>query len=166
MTQPSGAGSAGAPSVARPPLGGPAVFLHEQRRGPNLLVRAIWYVFVGWWLTGFLMGLAYLAVLTVIGIPIGFWLVNRLPTFLTLRPRRDVWQTTVDAYGNVRHTQLDVPQQSLLVRIAWFVLVGWWLAGITMVLAYVLMLTILGIPAGLMLVNRLPRVFTLHRGYA
>jgi uncharacterized membrane protein YccF (DUF307 family) len=147
-------------------MGGPAVFLHEQRRGPNLLVRAIWYVFVGWWLTGFLMGLAYVAVLTVIGIPIGFWLVNRLPTFLTLRPRRDVWQTTVDAYGNVRHRQLAVPQEALLIRLAWFLLVGWWLAGITMVVAYVLMLTILGIPLGLMLVNRLPRVFTLHRGYA
>jgi len=123
-------------------------------------------VFVGWWLTGFLMGLAYVAVLTVIGIPIGFWLVNRLPTFLTLRPRRDVWQTTVDAYGNVRHRQLAVPQEALLIRLAWFLLVGWWLAGITMVVAYVLMLTILGIPLGLMLVNRLPRVFTLHRGYA
>lgn len=109
---------------------------------------------------------AYVAVLTIIGIPVGFWLVNRIRTFLTLRPRRDIWQTTVDAYGNVTHRRLEVEQTGLLVRIAWFLLVGWWLAAIAMAVAYVLMLTILGIPFGLMIVNRLPRIFTLHRGYA
>ena len=45
-------------------------------------------------------------------------------------------------------------------------LVGWWLSAAWMALAYLLMLTILGIPLGMMLVDRVPFVFSLHRGYA
>jgi len=35
-----------------------------------------------------------------------------------------------------------------------------------MAAAYVLMLTIIGIPIGMLMVNRIPFVFSLHRGYA
>ena len=44
--------------------------------------------------------------------------------------------------------------------------VGWWASFLWMAVSYVLMLTILGIPLGMMMVNRLPFVFSLHRGYA
>lgn len=165
MSQPTPSGPV-APYPGPPPGATRATFVEERRTGPSLPVRAIWYLFVGWWLTGLFMLFAYIAVLTIIGIPVGFWLVNRIPTLLTLRPRRDIWQTTVDAYGNVTRRRLEVEQSGLLVRVAWFLVVGWWLAAVAMAVAYVLMLTILGIPFGLMLVNRLPRILTLHRGYA
>ncbi len=142
------------------------VILNERAGGPGLLVRALWYLFVGWWLTGIVMFVTYLSFIVVIGIPVGLWLVNRIPTFLTLRPRRDVWQTTIEADGTVRHEKVRVEQSNLLVRLLWLVLVGWWLTGLAMAVAYFCMLTILLIPAGLMLVNRLPRILTLHRGYA
>jgi hypothetical protein len=35
-----------------------------------------------------------------------------------------------------------------------------------MAIGYGLFLTVLGIPLGLLMVNRLPFVFSLHRGYA
>jgi hypothetical protein len=35
-----------------------------------------------------------------------------------------------------------------------------------MIASYLLMLTVVGIPVGLMMVNRLPFIFSLHRGYA
>ena len=40
--------------------------------GPPLLVRAIWFVFIGWWLTGLVNVLAYLIALTIIGLPLAF----------------------------------------------------------------------------------------------
>jgi hypothetical protein len=32
----------------------------ELRSGPSLLIRAVWYLLVGWWLAGLAMGLAWL----------------------------------------------------------------------------------------------------------
>jgi uncharacterized membrane protein YccF (DUF307 family) len=49
------------------------------------------------------------------------------------------------------------------IRAIWFVLVGWWAAGIWMFVAYFISLTIIGIPVGIMMLNRLPEVFTLHQ---
>ena len=54
-------------------------------------------------------------------------------------------------------------QRSLLLRVVYFVLVGWWAALIWMTIAYFLCLTILLLPVGVMMLNRLPEVFTLHR---
>jgi len=54
-------------------------------------------------------------------------------------------------------------QRPLWIRAIWFVLIGWWAAGIWMFVAYLISLTIIGIPVGIMMLNRLPEVFTLHR---
>ena len=48
----------------------------------------------------------------------------------------------------------------------WFIFAGWCASLAWMVVSYFFMLTIIGIPLGLMMVNRLPFVFSLHRGYA
>jgi uncharacterized membrane protein YccF (DUF307 family) len=51
----------------------------------------------------------------------------------------------------------------LWLRAIWFVLVGWWAALIWMIVAYLISMTIIGIPIGIMILNRLPEVYTLHR---
>ncbi|MBI3890354.1 MAG: YccF domain-containing protein, partial [Candidatus Wallbacteria bacterium] len=65
-----------------------------------------------------------------------------------------------------RYERIATEQSGLLLRLLWFVLVGWWASLAWMIASYLLMLTIIGIPLGLMMVNRLPFVFSLHRGYA
>ena len=52
----------------------------EQKTGPGLLVRALWFVFIGWWLTGIVSAIAWFAMVTIIGLPLGIWLINRIPT--------------------------------------------------------------------------------------
>lgn len=142
------------------------VSVMEVKTGPHILVRVVWYFLVGWWLTGFAMAVAWLAAIVIVGIPLSFWLVNRIPTVLTLRPRREQYLMVVGADGVTRARRLATPQTNALLRVAYFVLIGWWLSALWMALAYVLMLTIIGIPLGMMLVNRIPFVFSLHRGYA
>ncbi|MGO9180068.1 MAG: YccF domain-containing protein [Candidatus Limnocylindrales bacterium] len=138
----------------------------EVKTGPHILVRIAWYFLVGWWVTGIAMALAWLAAAVVLGLPLSFWLVNRIPTMLTLRPRREQYLMVAGADGVTRMRKLATQQTNLLLRIVYFVLIGWWLSALWMAVAYVLMLTVLGIPIGMMMVNRIPFVFSLHRGYA
>lgn len=138
----------------------------ELKTGPSMLVRVVWYLLVGWWVTGLGMFLAWLAGITIIGLPISFYIVNRIPTMLTLRPRREQYQLVTGADGITRHERIATAQSSWLIRLGYFIVIGWWLSAFWMAIAYALMLTIIGIPLGLMLVNRLPFIFSLHRGYA
>lgn len=144
---------------------GPASVL-ELKTGPNILTRILWYFLAGWWVTGIAMAIAWAAAVIVIGLPLSFWLVNRIPTMLTLRPRREQYLMVLGADGVTRMEKLATKQTSVFLRIVYFVLVGWWLSALWMAAGYVLMLTILGIPLGMMMVNRISFVFSLHRGYA
>jgi uncharacterized membrane protein YccF (DUF307 family) len=138
----------------------------EVRRGssgPPFLVRVLWYVFIGWWLTGLSLAVGYLAAITVIGLPLAFWIFNRTGTLLTLRPRTETVTITTTADGTTQVVREHHDQRPILLRAIYFVLIGWWLALIWMIVAYLISLTIIGIPVGIMMLNRLPAVFTLHR---
>jgi uncharacterized membrane protein YccF (DUF307 family) len=89
-----------------------------------------------------------------------------VPTILTLRPRREHFALVTGADGVTRQERIATEQTSLLIRLLYFVVIGWWLSLLWMIASYFLMVTIIGIPLGLMMVNRLPYVFSLHRGYA
>ncbi len=136
----------------------------EVKTGPHILVRIVWYLLVGWWVTGIAMAIAWLAAIVIVGLPLSFWLVNRIPTMLTLRPRREEYLVVTGTDGVMRLQKLNTQQTGVLLRIVYFVLVGWWLSALWMAASYVLMLTILGIPLGMLMVNRIPFVFSL--GYA
>ena len=135
----------------------------QRSRGPNFLIRVLWYFLIGWWLTGISLAVGYVAGLTIIGLPLAFWIFNRTGTLLTLRPRSETVTITTDASGRSQVDRSGVTQRPIWLRGIYFVLVGWWLALLWMMLAYVISLTIIGIPVGIMMLNRLPEVFTLHR---
>ena len=130
--------------------------------GPGFLVRAFWYLFVGWWLTGIVILVGYLAALTIIGLPIAFYLFNRIPTTLTLRARNKTYASeTIDGVTYLRERNPN--QLPLWQRALWFVVVGWWAGAVWMAVAYVLCLLIVTLPIGLMMFNRVGGVMTLLR---
>ena len=119
----------------------------------SLLVRALWFLAVGWWVTPLVVNVAWFLNATILLLPLGIKLINLVPTVLTLREPRSV--VDPDAPGRGQH--------SLLVRGVYLVLVGWWLSWLWANLAAFFAVTIVGLPVALWMFNRLPFVTSLYR---
>jgi uncharacterized membrane protein YccF (DUF307 family) len=131
---------------------------HPERAHRPLWLRALWFLLVGWWLALFTIVVAYLCLLTIIGLPAAFWLFDRVPLVLTLKPRSE-WSA-----DEVVGTVTQGPEQlSIWIRGLYFLLVGWWFSGIWITGAYVMCVTVIGIPVGIVMLNVLPTVVTLQR---
>lgn len=124
------------------------------RQRPGCLLQLIWFFFVGWWLGLAAIAFAYVMFLLIITIPIGVLVLNALPELIALRPAA----RRVTVYGPVQ-----TPQLSIFVRSLWFLLVGWWLTAVVLMLGYVLCLTLIGIPLGFVLFDAAPAALTLRR---
>lgn len=123
---------------------------------PSILVRAIWFVAVGWWLTGALLSVAWAASLTFVGLPIGVKLVNKVPKALTLKSTEEGDVDRVEIGGNSDNSP------GLLVRGAYFIFVGWWASLLWTGLAYLLCISVVGLPIGIKMFNALPKVLSLY----
>ncbi|SDR29412.1 hypothetical protein [Natronobacterium texcoconense] len=118
----------------------------------SVLVRAIWFLLVGWWLTPIVVNIAWALNVTVILAPIGIKVVNLVPTVLTLQEPRSLGRPG-----------LERGQHSLLIRALYFVFVGWWLSFFWANLTALLAITIIGLPIAIWMANRLPFVTSLYR---
>jgi uncharacterized membrane protein YccF (DUF307 family) len=129
----------------------PAPYYRTQS-GTTLLVRVVWFFFVGWWL-GFLWTLlAWGFNLTLIGLPVGLMMLNATPKVTTLRA-----QSRQRYYPH----QPAPYEQPFLLRTIWFVLIGWWASLLWVLLAYGLSVTILLMPIAFWMYDRVPTITTL-----
>jgi uncharacterized membrane protein YccF (DUF307 family) len=133
--------------------------VYRTERGANLLLRAIYFLVFGLWFSAIWATIAWVLCVTIIGLPLGLWMLNRLPQVTTLRPQRG--DLVVTASGEVY--KAAVPQLPFLVRAVWFLLVGWWLSAMWLAAAWALCTTIIGMPFGFWMFNRVPAIVTLAR---
>jgi len=124
------------------------------------IIRVLWFFIVGWELTGAWILIAWALNATIIGLPLGLWMIDRVPQVLTLKSRSGTW-----VVNSKRGFSQFLPkrQPSLLVRAVYFVLVGWWFSLLWAALAWALCATIIGLPLGVMMLHALPTVTTLHQ---
>lgn len=161
------------------------VNVNVQQKGPGLLIRAIYFLFIGWWLGYFWLWLGFFLCGLIVTLPLGLAVLNRLPQVLTLRPAGTDAQTSVAVSTttmaaspaipgtpgamtmaqtvNVNVTVGGTRQINFLVRILYFLFIGWWVGLFWANLGYALCLLIVTLPVGLMMLNRLPMVLTLRK---
>jgi uncharacterized membrane protein YccF (DUF307 family) len=137
-----------------------SVSFKVKERNPEtpILLRVIWFFLLGWELTGLWILVAWALNASIIGLPLGLWMIDRVPQVLTLKARPGLVVTDLK---NGRSEFLPAHSVPFLVRAVYFVLFGWWFSLLWAALAWLLCATIIGLPLGVMMLNGLPAVTTL-----
>lgn len=130
----------------------------EPARSIPLIFRILWFIFIGWEVTGIWIFVAWIFNVTVIGLPIGLWMIDRVPLVLTLQTPRGM--VIKDNYGDHFVGSNQLP---FIVRAIYFLVIGWWASLFWATAGWLLCLTIIGIPFGILMLNGLPAVTTLRR---
>jgi uncharacterized membrane protein YccF (DUF307 family) len=130
-----------------------------QERSPNLLIRILYFILVGIWFSGIWATVAWVLCVTIIGLPFGLWMLNRLPQVTTLKAQTN----DVVVLPNGQVFQKSKEQLPFILRAIYFVLIGWWFSALWLAAAWALCTVIIGIPFGFWMFNRVPAIITLAR---
>jgi len=125
---------------------------------PNIIIRALWFILLGWELTALWLAIAWILNVSVIFLPIGLKMISLTPKVLTLK---DIHRKQQIVDGNLTYTKTN--QTNILFRGLYFLFVGWWASLLWMSIGYLLCITLIGLPYGIWMLNRLPEVTTLYR---
>lgn len=143
-------------------IAAPTVTLSLQQHRTPFVLRAVWFICVGWWLSGLAILLSFVMFYFVLTIPIGIWLLHRVPQMQTLRDRTREFQTHI-VDGNVVIREGTISQRPFWQRALWFVFVGWWLTSIWLTVAWVISLFIIPLPISIAMIDRAPGILTLQK---
>jgi len=125
---------------------------------PHWLLRLVYFVLFGLWFSAVWAVIGWVVSITIIGLPIGLWMLERLPQVTTLRAStREVVVTPGGVY------ERSPAQHPFLVRALYFVLIGWWLTGLWIVAAWGLSATLIGLLVSFWMIDRVPAILTLRR---
>ncbi len=135
----------------------------NESKSPNIILRFLWFLLIGWWVGYAIVTVAFFLEAIIIGIPLALYLFDRLPLIMTLKAPRRRLEVYEDAQGHMRSRELRPKQHNLLLRIIYFLLIGWWLSGLWITAAFALTATIIGTPVAFWMVDRVPFIGSLAR---
>lgn len=130
-------------------------------KNPGCLIQFGWWLLIGWWAGLIWVSVAWFLMLSVIFLPAGIWMINRISQVIALRsPRQTLQVTTV---GGATIIKQGPDQVNIFLRIAYFFVFGIVLSAIWMIIAYALCLTVFLMPVGFWMFDKTPAVLTLQR---
>ena len=128
----------------------------------SIIARAIWFILFGWWATGIWLGIAWVLNVIIIGFPLGIRMINKTPYVATLKKRESL-QIITQSGNDFEVTKRNPEQYSLLIRLLYFVLIGWWFSLVWIVIAYPLIVFLITLPLAFWMFDRLPFITFLYR---
>jgi uncharacterized membrane protein YccF (DUF307 family) len=135
----------------------------NEGKSPNIILRFLWFILIGWWVGYIVVTVAFFLEAIIIGIPLALYLFDRLPAIMTLKARHRQVEVYEDAKGRIQHRVHGLEQHNLLLRIIYFLLIGWWLSGLWITAAFACAATIIGTPVAFWMVDRVPFIGSLAR---
>jgi len=136
----------------------------RQKSEFPFLLRVLWFIFVGWHVTLYWILIAWALNVTIVGLPLGLWMLNRVPQVVTLKPVKGYTVADIQDGKVVTVRHEGVRQLNWLWRALYFLVIGWWFSLLVSLVAWGLCASIIGLPLGILLLNKLPAATTLHRG--
>jgi len=112
----------------------------------NIILRFLWAIFIGSWLTPIWYFLGFIFTALIISAPLGIWFFERIGYVFSLYERPE---------------QEKITFSRSLKGLLWFYLIGWWLGFIVLAFAEACLGTLIGLPLGWWIVNRLDKVVIL-----
>ena len=145
-----------------PPNQGSNVVVMAESPEPNLVLRALWFIFVGSWVSFLTLWVAVFLQLTIIGIPAAIWVINRIPQIMTLKSSRKL-QTVQNQDGVTVVGYSDRQQLKWWVRAIYYVLVGWWATTLWLVALWLFGVLIITLPISFWMGGQIGKIQTLRR---
>jgi uncharacterized membrane protein YccF (DUF307 family) len=89
-------------------------------------------------------------------------MINKTPYVATLKKRESL-QIITQSGNDFEVTKRNPEQYSLLIRLLYFVLIGWWFSLVWIVIAYFLTVVPITLPLAFWMFDRLPFITFLYR---
>ena len=145
----------------------PPVVVFQGTAGPPMLVRILWFLFIGLWLGALATVVGWVLCILVLPLPAGVMILNRLPAIMTLRQASRTPVVSYTSGVTLIRTGMAAPQLPLVARAAYFLLIGWWASALVLAVAWCLValpvLTLgLSLAPAFLLFERVPQVLTLR----
>ena len=130
-----------------------------EKKNPGCLVQLVWFALVGWWLGQAWIAVAWFLAATIVGMPLTVLMLNRLPEVIALRGESELLVRS----GGGQTIVTELPQYNILLRALYFLAIGWWFSALWMELAYALCMSVIGLPFGFWMFDRVPFIVSLKR---
>jgi uncharacterized membrane protein YccF (DUF307 family) len=151
--------AAAAPLVA--PHSTPIVVAARQE--VPLVLRAIWFLCVGLWLGLLWLIVAWALNVSLLGLPLGLAMINRVPQVMTLRSSTRRYVMVTPPGGAPYLAMAGAPQQvPFALRAIYFLVIGIWLSLLWMLVAWAAAALLITLPLSFWMFDRLPAVTTLR----